>query len=97
MITTRYFIFLNLAIALLFFSACEQKEGRGGKDEVVLNQRIRSKVQTLDPADVGDTASSGVCREFFECLYAYHYLKRPHEIVPQLAASLPQTSEDGLV
>ena len=97
MITTRYFIFLNLAIVLLFFPACEQKEGRGGKDEVVLNQRIRSKVQTLDPADVGDTASSGVCREFFECLYAYHYLKRPHELVPQLAASMPQVSDDGLV
>jgi len=64
---------------------------------MILNQRLRAKVQTLDPADVGDTTSDGVCKEFYENLYTYHYLKRPLELIPQLAASMPQISEDGLV
>ncbi|MHC5157000.1 MAG: ABC transporter substrate-binding protein, partial [Planctomycetota bacterium] len=58
---------------------------------------MRSKVQTLDPADVGDTASHGVCSEFYESLYTYHYLKRPHEIIPDLAAAMPDVSTDGTV
>ncbi|MHC4237649.1 MAG: hypothetical protein ACYSSM_05295, partial [Planctomycetota bacterium] len=68
---------LNILIALLILPACT-KTPDSKTDEVVLNQRMRSKVQTLDPADVGDTASHGVCSEFHESLYTYHYLKRPH-------------------
>ena len=64
---------------------------------MILNQRLRAKVQTLDPADVGDTTSDGVCKEFYENLYTYHYLKHPLELVPQLAAAMPQISEDGLI
>jgi ABC-type transport system substrate-binding protein len=62
---------------------------------MVLNQRLRSKIQTLDPADVGDTASDGVCKEFYESLYAYDYLKRPHQVIPELAAAMPDVSGDG--
>jgi ABC-type transport system substrate-binding protein len=77
--------------------ACKRLPDSGQEREMILNQRLRAKVQTLDPADVGDTISDGVCKEFYENLYTYHYLKRPFELVPQLAASMPQISEDGLV
>ena len=91
------FCWFNILICLLFFPACEWDDHPASTpDEVILNQRIRSKIQTLDPADVGDTASHGVCSEFYESLYSYHYLKRPHKIVPELAVAMPETSEDGM-
>ncbi len=76
-------------------SGCESKQPSAGQGEVVLNQRLEANIQTLDPADVGDTNSDGVCREFYESLYGYHYLKRPHVVVPELAESLPEISQDG--
>lgn len=81
---------------VFFVPACRHKNAKG-EEEVVLNQRLRAKIQTLDPADVGDTNSDGVCRDIFESLYQYHYLKRPYEIIPQLAAEMPHISDDGLL
>ncbi len=63
---------------------------------MVLNQRLEANIQTLDPADVGDTTSDGVCKEFHESLYTYHYLKRPQQVVPELAAEMPTVSDDGM-
>jgi len=95
-IASHRFCRLTILICASFFSACNQDDHPASTpDEIILNQRIRSKIQTLDPADVGDTASHGVCSEFYESLYSYHYLKRPHEIVPELAAVMPEVSEDG--
>ena len=90
----RCFCLFNALILLLFLPACTQEDPASKPDEVILNQRMRSKIQTLDPADVGDTASHGVCGEFYESLYAYHYLKRPHEIMPELAAAMPEISNN---
>jgi ABC-type transport system substrate-binding protein len=87
----------NALILLLFLPACTQEDPASQSDEVILNQRMRSKIQTLDPADVGDTASHGVCGEFYESLYAYHYLKRPAKIMPELAATMPEISADGTI
>ena len=92
-----YIVVLPVVLAFLFLSSfsCKQKNPSSDKQEAVLNQRSRSKIQTLDPADVGDTASDGVCREFYESLYSYHYLKRPQQVVPELAAGMPDVSTDG--
>lgn len=91
----RNVIVFSAALSLLFLSSCRQKNSEPASGEMVHNQRLRSKLQTLDPADVGDVASDGVCKEFYESLYAYHYLKRPQQIIPELAAELPQISDDG--
>jgi len=57
---------------------------------------LPAKVRSMDPGDIGDKISAAVVGQFFECLYQYHFLKRPYEIIPQLAESLPEISEDGL-
>lgn len=88
-----FFVFVILGLFFLPVS-CKSKNSEP-HNEMVLNQRIEAKIQTLDPADVGDTTSDGVCREFYECLYAYHYLKRPEQIIPELAADLPDITEEG--
>jgi len=57
---------------------------------------ISSKVRGMDPMDIGDTTSSGIASNIYDCLYQYHYLKRPYELIPNLAAEMPTVSEDGL-
>jgi len=51
----------------------------------------------LDPVRAGDTLSGGIIAQIYDCLYEYHYLKRPYQLVPCLAETMPQVSEDGLV
>jgi ABC-type transport system substrate-binding protein len=50
----------------------------------------------LDPVQAGDTLSGGIVAQIYDSLYEYHYLKRPYELKPCLAASMPQISDDGL-
>jgi len=91
---TRNRLFWGVLAGLCMLSACDRSPEN--TDEVVFNQRLRAKVQTLDPVNVGDTTSDGVCKDFFECLYTYHYLKRPYEVICQLAAEMPEISADGM-
>ncbi|HAJ79229.1 MAG TPA: hypothetical protein DCO75_05610 [Fibrobacteres bacterium] len=53
-------------------------------------------VKSLDPATCGDEMSSTIQANFYEGLYAYHYLKRPVAVVEQLADGMPEISADGL-
>jgi ABC-type transport system substrate-binding protein len=53
-------------------------------------------IRSFDPATCGDTASTHFQANCYEGLYAYHYLERPAEVVPQLAAEMPEISADGL-
>ena len=87
--------FTVLLCCCLLPSGCKRHTPQDQPQEMVLNQRLEANPQTLDPADVGDTVSDGVCREFYESLYAYDYLKRPHEVVPDLAAAMPEVTDGG--
>jgi len=84
-------------LVFVMMSGCSRRDPEGQRQEVVLNQRLEANIQTLDPADVGDTQSDGVCREFYESLYGYHYLNRPPQVVPELAAQMPEISDDGTI
>jgi oligopeptide transport system substrate-binding protein len=55
-----------------------------------------SAIKSIDPATCGDVSSASIQSNFYEGLYTYHYLKRPVEVVPQLAVGMPEISEDGL-
>ncbi len=55
-----------------------------------------AEIKSLDPATCGDTTSSSIQANIYEGLYCYHYLKRPVEVIPQLAAAMPEVSADGL-
>ncbi len=50
----------------------------------------------LDPVRCGDTLSAAVVSQIYDSLYEYHYLKRPYELKPALAAAMPEVSDDGL-
>jgi ABC-type transport system substrate-binding protein len=63
---------------------------------IVYNAIYNADVKSLDPATCGDVTSSLIQANFFEGLYVYHYLKRPVEVVEQLADGMPGVSADGL-
>jgi oligopeptide transport system substrate-binding protein len=65
-------------------------------NEKVVYGAMGAKVRALDPGDISDTISSSVGAQIFECLYEYHYLKRPYELQPMLAENMPDISPDGL-
>src|SRR5690349_2116967 len=49
----------------------------------------------FDPQASSDLYSNYVNRVIFDPLYRYDYLARPHKIVPNTAAALPEASKDG--
>ncbi len=51
----------------------------------------------FDPAAMHDLYSAGVVRAIFDTLYTYDYLARPAKLVPNVAAAMPEVSEDGKV
>jgi ABC-type transport system substrate-binding protein len=85
------------ALALAPFYLLDAQHGAGADEgQVVYHNVYSAKVKSIDPATCGDTTSSANQAHVYEGLYNYHYLKRPLEVEPVLAAELPEISDDGL-
>lgn len=57
---------------------------------------LADDVKTLDPANAYDSVSLKVLPLALESLFQYSYLKRPMQLEPLLAESMPTVSKDGL-
>ncbi|MBC75503.1 MAG: hypothetical protein CME64_05750 [Halobacteriovoraceae bacterium] len=84
---------LSLLLLVLTFASCTKKRDL---NEKVLNLTVESKVKGLDPINTGDTYSSTEVARVYEGLLQYHYLKRPYELIPNLAKEMPKVSKDEL-
>lgn len=82
-----------LLSVLLVFCGCTKKRDFKTK---VLNVRVAADVKGMDPVNAGDTYSSYEISRVYEGLLAFHYLKRPYKLIPNLAESMPEVSKDGL-
>src|SRR4029450_2936929 len=49
----------------------------------------------FDPQATSDYYSNHVERAIFEPLYTFAYLARPHKVIPNTAAAMPEVSADG--
>lgn len=77
----------------LGLSACGSNPYPGEPDGT-LHVFLVDAIKGLDPAFAEDEIS-GICAlHLYDQLYEYHYLKRPFELVPALAADMPEVSED---
>ncbi|NLX12941.1 MAG: hypothetical protein GXY44_04700 [Phycisphaerales bacterium] len=88
-------IVLTLVFAPVLFLALRHEDRYAGK--TVLYNSYSAKVRTIDPATCGDTTSAAMQGQVYESLYTYHYLKRPVELIPELAAAMPEVTADELV
>jgi oligopeptide transport system substrate-binding protein len=79
-----------LVAGLWFYSKINKKK----VEEKVLNLSISRPVVTLDPVIAEDNESIHEIAKVYEGLLEYHYLKKPVEIIPNLAESMPEISEE---
>ena len=94
MTTIRAPLALSL-IGLLAFSGCTGSNRRSGPpSENVVRFPLDEKITTLDPHLANDVYSTMASNLVYDSLYEFHYLKRPLELVPSLAESLPVWSKD---
>ncbi len=84
---------LFLSILLVGASGCTKK---GGANERVLRLSMLADAKNFDPAMCEDYYSHEAQGMVFEGLVEYEYLKRPHQLKPQLAEAMPTVSKDGL-
>ncbi len=88
---------LELSFIVLFFGtlSCNRSHEVKPPNENIFRIAMEAKIPSLDPHITNDVYSSHAQALVYETLYQYHYLKRPFEIVPVLAETLPQMSVDG--
>lgn len=62
----------------------------------IYRHSIRGTPTSLDPVQAATAYSNLVVINVYDTLFSYKYLARPYELRPNLAASMPRVSEDGL-
>lgn len=92
----RPVLLLLIVLSLLLVAGCGREQAAVPEDSehVVLRERLRG----IDPIQAGGRASgvAAVSSNIYEPLYDYHYLRRPYEVIPCLAAQMPEWSADRL-
>lgn len=83
---------ISLLVALFLVTSCTKKQDFKTK---ILNVTVPAKVKGMDPVNASDGYSSDEVARVYEGLLEYHYLKRPYELTPNLAESMPEVSKDG--
>lgn len=83
-------------LCTVLLAGCSNDPYPPAEGKKVVYGTVREDPHGLDPVQAGDTLSGGIIAQIYDSLYEYHYLKRPYELKPCLAESLPQVSDDGL-
>ncbi|MFA7613759.1 MAG: ABC transporter substrate-binding protein, partial [Candidatus Caldatribacteriota bacterium] len=87
----RFLAFLFLISGLLLGCSKEHRY-----DVRELNLISPEKIAGFDPIHASDRYSGLEVGKVYEGLFEFHPLKRPYELIPNLAESLPSISKDGL-
>ena len=87
---------LGVLLAALLMSACSDIWNNpypaGDRGQNVLYTSFSERPKTLDPAVSFASNESEFTYQVYEMPVQYHYLKRPYQLIPQLAEELPQAA-----
>jgi ABC-type transport system substrate-binding protein len=83
---------LLVAITFLVFGCSKENSF----DEREINLISPEKISGFDPINASDKYSANEAGKVYEGLFEFHPLKRPYELIPNLAEGLPVVSLDGL-
>jgi len=84
--------FLALFLLICAFGlGCKKKPIDGAYHHV-----LWENPKSLDPAQCSEANVGEALGPVYEPLFQYHYLKRPYQLIPLLAESMPVYSKDGL-
>ncbi|MDX1460249.1 MAG: ABC transporter substrate-binding protein [Xanthomonadales bacterium] len=81
---------------LVLLVACDDAAPPDARTEIVYRHAMDGAPGSLDPAHSSSIYSSFVVLNLYDTLYRYRYLARPYQLMPNLAADMPEVSEDGL-
>lgn len=84
---------LILSVMLTLVFGCSKQNNF---DEREINLVSPEKISGFDPINSSDKYSGNEAGKVYEGLFEFHPLKRPYELMPNLAASMPEVSKDGL-
>ncbi|KAA9130924.1 hypothetical protein F3N42_11250 [Marinihelvus fidelis] len=82
-----------LPLLLLMCACSDQATGPDGSTYV---HSMDGAPDSLDPAWASTIYANTVVVNLYDTLYRYQYLARPYALAPNLAAAMPESSEDGL-
>ncbi|AKS43098.1 Peptide/nickel transporter substrate-binding protein [Wenzhouxiangella marina] len=82
----------GLICVVLLVTGC----GQAPEDRAVFRYALQGAPGSLDPVQADNAYAASLVNNLYDTLYRYRYLARPHELVPSLALTMPQLSEDGL-
>jgi len=81
---------------LLAFAGCTNNPyPDADRDKKVLYSSFSEAPKTLDPAVAYTTAEHVITGNVYDTLLEYHYLKRPYQLIPGLAESVPEPQQLG--
>ena len=88
---------IALLLVLLILVGCgEPPATHGGKPAKVYRHAMDGAPGSLDPAQAASLYANFIVVNLYDTLYRYKYLARPYQLQPNLAAAMPEISEDGL-
>ncbi|BBM83398.1 ABC transporter substrate-binding protein [Candidatus Uabimicrobium amorphum] len=91
----RLITFVGIVLSIFLTVSCGERKTAKGKVYWHSEDGAPTK---LDPIESATTYANRITTAVYDTLYEYKYLKRhPYELKPNLAANMPEISEDGLV
>ena len=94
--TKWIFIGYLLAVVLIIVGIAASFSATPPRDPKTLYLPLAASLRTLDPAEINDTIGAPIVGSMYECLYNYKYGQtQPYELMPELAADMPQVSDGG--
>ena len=86
-------LFGVILLAMSFLVGCSKEQNF---DERAIYLVSPEKIAGFDPINASDLYSSNEMGKVYEGLFEFHPLKRPYELMPNLAAEMPTVGADGL-
>jgi oligopeptide transport system substrate-binding protein len=86
-----------ILLALLVMAGCgEPPATHNATPTKVYRHAMDGAPGSLDPAQATSLYANFIAVNLYDTLYRYKYLARPYQLQPNLAAAMPEISEDGL-
>lgn len=94
-LTHNFTLYQNLLLIALLLTSCDLKPLNNPYPEAQYNQNILyqsfdERPKHLDPAVAYSENEYAFIAQIYEPPYQYHYLKRPYELIPLTAQTLPE-------
>ena len=88
---------IAILLVLLMLGGCgEPPATDSGTPVKIYRHAMDGAPGSLDPAQAASIYANYVVVNLYDTLYRYKYLARPYQLQPNLAAAMPEVSQDGL-